>query len=58
MVWEWKLNTTNIVYLEEAGWKTKSEEGSVTIVERIDELGLESKLFRYGNVWELRRQRV
>lgn len=44
MVWEWKLNTTNIVYLEGAGWKTKSEEGSVRIVERIAGLGLESKL--------------
>lgn len=55
MVWEWKLNIINIVYLEEVGWKIKSEEGSVIIVERIDELGLELKFFRYGNVWELRR---
>lgn len=45
MVWEWKLNTTNIVYLEEAGWEKKSKEGSVRIVERIAKLGLESKLF-------------
>lgn len=31
MVWGWKLNTTNIVYLGKAGWKNKRDEGRVII---------------------------
>lgn len=56
MVWGWKLNTTNIVYLGKAGWKNKRDEGRVIIAWKDSWIEVKIRTFRYDNICELKRQ--
>lgn len=56
MVWGWKLNTTNIVYLGKAGWKNKREVGRVLIAWKDSWIEVKIRTFRYDNICELKEQ--